>query len=333
MKEPIDSTTESADRLRYRDNRESLFQSPNLADLVHFYDSFQDFGEFEHFFRKRCKSDPIVTFLEGSHVNPFVFVVPTSDINGRLALQFRNSFATVSTIFVQSSGPTFNFSHSMNVGIREALKKGKEWIILSNDDVTLPGPIGQLLNEIEKNSRSEWLKPMVTSLGRRIPASWTLSVLPQHGLSTRIWDWSRNGNKELAPTYRLIKKYSELFGVKPILAVQREPIQSLTDLAVSMFRVSGIGRFLNVQPISIFKADVIRDYLFDEVYCNACEDMDLALRLHLDGHFGTRIRSSLVTASGASLGHSRARWLRYGLSGRLIFASRAEGLLGRLRGA
>ena len=303
---------------------ESLFRSQDPRDLIRFYSSFKTLSDFKSFFLNRVKAEVSIVEYESDKNIPAVVVVPTSDVHGPLARSFRQAFSGIDLIFVQSSGHLFNFSHSMNVGIRRALTKMKPWVILSNDDVKPRQPILKVINDIARIHDVEWFRPIILTNGKRVPSSWTLCQLPQRGLLSWLWDARSQGGKDISSTYHLVKTMCERFSVNPLVAVQCDPIQSFTDRIVASHRVKGLKPFLNVQPFAIFKSTLLKSFSFDESYVNACEDMDLSLRLYTAGQQGREVKYFIETTGGASFGTSRSRWLRYGLSGRVLFADNAR---------
>lgn len=303
-------------------SREELFASSEHNELLSFYQSFSTFAEFRDFFESRGKAEVKVVHKAGRENLPIVAVVPTASIDGVLAKSFSSHFPEIDVVFVESQGPRFNFSHSMNIGIREALTLGKKWIMLSNDDVKPSRPISHLLKKLEQSEPRRWYKPLMFSENRQIPTSWILCRLPRRGVVSALWDLTHRGTPESSSTYHLIRHFARLFGLSPIVAVQTLPLQSLTDKVVSMFRIPGTPRFLNVQPLAVLDSEVISRFSFDESFVNACEDMDLSWRLANNGCQGSLIDYRVETAGSASLGRTRARWLRYGLSGRLLFAGK-----------
>jgi hypothetical protein len=218
----------------------------------------------------------------------------------------------------------------MNVGISKAQSFDKRWIILSNDDVSPISPIAKLAEEINSRRGGDWFRPLISTGKRSLASSWVISRLPERGLISKIWDFKSHDKAESASTYYLIKRYCERFTIDPFVAVQCTPFQSWTDRLVSTKRIRRINPFLNCQPFAVFRSEILRDLLFDEDYVNACEDMDFSMRLAFNGHAGVQIDYALETKGGASFGQTRTRWLRYGLSGRLLFAAKSRRLLNEI---
>ncbi len=88
-----------------------------------------------------------------------VVVVPTPDVERKLTQEFvelirRTASSEPTIIAVESSGPEFHFSKSMNSGIKTAMSYGPSYIALSNDDVR---PLAQswdriLVGDLERAS-------------------------------------------------------------------------------------------------------------------------------------------------------------------------------------
>src|SRR5579859_4724274 len=84
-------------------------------------------------------------------------VVPTASHTGPVFPGFVDSLhrsmdPPPTMIVVESAGPGFNFSRSINAGIGAALARSPKWVILSNDDIRFPhdwwGPMHRAFEQV-----------------------------------------------------------------------------------------------------------------------------------------------------------------------------------------
>ncbi|MGC8970305.1 MAG: glycosyltransferase family 2 protein [Conexivisphaera sp.] len=205
----------------------------------------------------------IVT-LEGTR--DLIVVVPTPDVERRLTQEFvesvrRTASSKPTVILVESSGPEFHFSKSMNSGIKAAINYGSGYIALSNDDVR---PLVQswdrrLVEDLQRSSDLAYVSPLLCRDGR---ISGPLISMPGYhsvDLFTRFYD--------LVPA-RLFPLLRWLRGL------MIRGLRSNGDVLVQP------NLIVNTQPFSVFRADYLNEFGgFDEKFVNGEEDFDLALRV------------------------------------------------------
>jgi GT2 family glycosyltransferase len=208
----------------------------------------------------------IVTIEGDSH--QLVVVVPTPDVNRQLTKEFFESMKRTATfkptiVAVESSGPEFHFSKSMNAGIKTALGFGPKYIALSNDDVRplTPEWDAKLTNTLEAHADVAYVAPLL----------WQGQAI--------------SGPIVLMPSYLSILLFTSLYNMIPTVAFSL--IRTLRGLYLNL-RLRGksrgvelgTGALVNSQPFSIFKANVLKELSgFDEEFVNGCEDFDLSLRV------------------------------------------------------
>ncbi len=266
----------------------------------------------------------IVEFAENAENPEFVMVVPTPDSRRPLTLSFYDSLKSSSilmphVIFVESSGPTFNFSQSVNTGIKRGLELNPKYIAIANDDLRFPfGWDKQLISLLERHPEIDYIIPQfVDEYGS--PAE---SVLYMH-------HWF---------TVQLISRFYLMF---PRLSADGRKMIELIDHKLNApkfnnhFHVLNLndrfepkkGFFICPQPLSIMRVTLLSLIgLFDENFMMiGCEDFDFAIRVYLAGrkaaisegvkvvHFGatTAGGTSLLTASNSQTRYRMANnWLR-----------------------
>jgi GT2 family glycosyltransferase len=108
----------------------------------------------------------IATIEGDSH--QLVVVVPMPDVNRQLTKEFLESMKRTATskptiVAVESSGPEFHFSKSMNAEIKTALGFGPKYIALSNDDVRplTPKWDAKLTNALEAHADVAHVAPLL----------------------------------------------------------------------------------------------------------------------------------------------------------------------------
>lgn len=204
-------------------------------------------------------------------------VVPSPDYNNTLTKQFifniSRSDTHPSIIVIESSGKEFNFSKSMNAGIREALRRKPEYVMISNNDVI---PIGQ-----------DWAKSLIDSLTAFPSTAYAVPHIIRHE------DLSSADSIIRLPNRVTARAFIQLY---PILPARTFPVVArIRDIGYRLQKphparndtihaVRPPYHILNCQPISIFKADTLESIgYFDEAFQNGAEDLDLTIRTLLSG--------------------------------------------------
>ena len=131
----------------------NLYYHGTVSDLTVFYNHFHSIEELLEFFRSLPKGPVhLHQFNVADSVN-VICVVPTPDVKDENTVKFIKGMSPISIVAVESSGPFFNFAHSMNIGIEEALKKQPKWIILSNNDISPATSTSNLSQEYSSESK------------------------------------------------------------------------------------------------------------------------------------------------------------------------------------
>jgi GT2 family glycosyltransferase len=198
-----------------------------------------------------------VLTIEGD--SRLVVVVPTPDVSRQLTREFLESVARTAEskptiVAVESSGPEFHFSKSMNAGIRTALSFGPRYIALSNDDVRplTAGWDARLTYDLEAHAGAAYAAPVLCRGGA---ISGPLSVY----------------------------LFTSLYGLIPSAAFPL--IRALRSFYLGRRAKAGAiqlgpGILVNAQPFSVFRSDSLEELSgFDEKFVNGCEDFDLSLRV------------------------------------------------------
>ncbi|HIH60788.1 MAG TPA: hypothetical protein HA289_07005, partial [Ferroplasma sp.] len=231
-----------------------------------------------------------------------IVVIPTADFNGKYAKECReNIFKGLHIIFVESGeipDPYFNGAHNVNIGIKKAMEYNPKWVVVSNDDMNQEESSEKLLIEL-----------------RRIDQYKILAVFPKKSkYHARIIGI---GEPRLAfYIYKRIfrpfvgtsiLKHYKKFSIK-LLSFPQKSVYS--TFFTTNILVKEIGDFV------ILSSEFIKgnqNSIYDEIFINNDEDIDLALRIQQLGK-SKEINYSIGEKIGGSLGNSTSRELR-GLAG------------------
>ena len=130
----------------------NLFMSNAPKDILRFYDYFDNRDQLIKWMKERPKGNyRIVEFNKDD--NDIIVVIPTMDVNGKLAKACREEiFKGLHIIFVESGigNYYFNYAHNCNAGIKKAMEYNPKWIIVSNDDMDKIDDVDALKNELSQ---------------------------------------------------------------------------------------------------------------------------------------------------------------------------------------
>lgn len=224
-------------------------------------------------------------------------VVPTRSTRARTFQRFcdslRNVEKTLPTIVaVQSSGPSFNFATSVNLGIGEALTLPVKYIALANDDIQFLTPwIPLVTGVLTEDASCGFVAPLVLRPdgiieGPIVPRPSWVEILaataafkilpPSVGIQIRELLWR-------VWTYQLARTSS----------LQRSPGSALVEL--------NRGSMINIQPFCVARRETIAQVgPLDSQFRTGCEDLDYCLRLLRDGYSASLITSLRIVHEGSA---------------------------------
>ena len=136
---------------------ESLWSENTISSLVKFYSEVNTPDKAVAFSGARHLSE--VKIYHNNVGTDTCFVIPTMNFDKFRKTTYWNFVSQLDTIIVESNGPYFNYSHSMNSGIVEVLNYGYSRVILSNDDMIPLSPIGELEEVIRKTINVDIILP------------------------------------------------------------------------------------------------------------------------------------------------------------------------------
>lgn len=202
----------------------------------------------------------ISTVGNGSDI---VVIVPTNDARKqdvwRLISDMTQQGADL--VIVEDVYPSFNFSRSMNVGIHIALdRKSTKYIVAANDDVRV-SCLQLMRKALDAKPEFGYVTPYVNGYDCYWPMKFTRII--------------GRAIKNRAPFWVLREIRNERFATK----------------------LAG-GKFLNTQPFTMFRAEILRKFRFDEHFDMGLEDTELGLRLRRNGIIGFTHPALNITHKG-----------------------------------
>jgi hypothetical protein len=296
---------------------ESLWSSTEPIDLLRFYNEIQTVTDLIRFSRSRPPPHISLRTLRFTGVDKIVVVVPTRSAVGRTANYIANVFSPLPIVFVESAGRYFNYSKSVNAGVKEALTGDPDWVVVANDDMVEVDPARKLVEQINKNWDADCLlaRPNITGrpLVHTVPCSVTRSIVP--------WDWiiaftDALTYGEFPPFSVSIPYYLRKYGVRHSFRspVDIEGFSSVKELVRKerfyYFRKIRQGpynllesccrSFLNAGDFGVYRSSVFRKHMYDEVFINGYEDMDFSFLLSCR-NYDIRVMDFQIESGGGSI--------------------------------
>lgn len=275
-----------------------FFMSNNPLNLMEFYSRFRNVEEIIQWMRERPKGTSYIHEFEGN--KEIIVVIPTANINGTYAKNCRETiFKSLHIIFVESAeigDPFFNYAHNVNIGVSLALKYKPKWIIISNDDIFSIEPIENLVKEIKKIDEHRIDSIFITDS----PHHSVLSELAEPRRIRRILHWL-HPNK----AFRYLIDLEDKFKIR-YLSVAKFTLFGLLFFKRGYRFIQGMDFFV----ISSHYAKLNSGNLFDDIFINTYEDVDLSLKLSFNPDRLARVNYKIGDYYGKSLGKITNRMLR-----------------------
>lgn len=283
---------------------DAFWYSNDVSALMKLIKLCPDITDLFSYMANRPKAPVNMVKFNDNGSGDVVFVVPTADINNETSSNLRRQINNGPIIFVESSGPDFNYSQSCNAGISLALKEGFKWIIISNDDIIFKQNLDNLIEFTESSDGNSVLTPRngieenKRYHGEEFAIFKTNAVLL--GLTLYNSKWSFEGNKISWPYF---SSYLRNF---PFFLRHMKYVVGVNNTAQTFQKISRrvTDNIINFGDFGIFPAGILKKYHFDETYWNGGEDYDMSFRLHLDKIPIRKINFDVESIGSASLGRT-----------------------------
>lgn len=224
--------------------------------------------------KKLPKSEVTIKTIRPSINSLIVAVVPTIDSNSDRGKKVSNFFSPYPVIFVESSGPHFNYSHSCNEGIEVALKLNPTWIIISNDDIVPLDPFNDLVNSLSK-AKGSLYTATDPSRKRRHGGSAFITKVNSFGLLFEVFQIILR--RDFVSLQTLVS-----FGMKKN-SYSTGDLDTFFPKLISHFGNHRSIEYKAFADFCVFKADILKRFRFDENFWNNYEDRELSFRLFKEG--------------------------------------------------
>ncbi|AWR96203.1 hypothetical protein DFR86_00655 [Acidianus sulfidivorans JP7] len=259
-----------------------------LNDLYYLYSHATD-KEILTWMKNRKTAEIKIYEIEGD--TEVVVVIPTANVNGTLAKNVKQIFKGSHIIFVESSGPLFNYARSVNSGVKYSLGLKPKWIVISNDDVLeVKGNIKDELSTVSKNVE------LVMASRANYHTYPVVLVKPNDYFISGMKVFGKIFNLPPAEIYGEILKYRKRLGV--------EAITMIKSMVGFMVKFSGeiLGEFVNMGSFGIVRP---REKIMNETFINSHEDLLLSIT---SKYYISKIK--VREMRGASLGFGKLRFAK-----------------------
>jgi hypothetical protein len=286
------------------DYRNNLFVSNDPDKILEFYNSFENRDHLIKWMRDRPKGNyRIIEFNKDE--SDIIVVIPTMDVNGKLAKTCRDEiFKGLHIIFVESGMGNyyFNYAHNCNAGIKKAMEYNPKWIVVSNDDMYKIDDVSILIKELNNLNTIKtdvvFIQPFDNHTHIRIIGIKRIFIYE----IIRKFYWI---NKKMSFVYKILKFTDKKFNIKIC--------RTDSNYTISRFFIKKRKYILMFGDFLIINSNFIKNKqinIFDEIYINAHEDVDLAYKF-IKNKINTKfINFKIGSLGGMSLGGNYGRWLR-----------------------
>ncbi len=269
------------------DYRNNYFISDNPDKIIEFYNSFENRDQLIQWMKERPKGICTIHEVEGD--KDVIVVIPAADFNGKYAKECReNTFKGLHMVFVESGVGNyyFNYAHNCNVGIKKAMEYNPKWIVISNDDMYKIDEVEVLRKELLSLKEEEIDVVFTkTSMYHSRDVIFSRRTLIRRLILTL-----------LSKTDRLRLKLERRYSIEIIVG-------STSGFVKFIYKPLLVVKYTGSFGIFSFKfLAESHGELFDEVYLNGSEDLDLALRIHSYKNKKTEIDYSIGDIIGGTIG-------------------------------
>lgn len=285
------------------DYRNNYFVSKNPKKIIEFYNSFENQDQLVQWMRERPKGAAIIREVEGD--KDIIVVIPTSDFNGRYAIECReNIFKGLQMVFVESGevpDPYFNYAHNCNIGIKKAMEYNPNWVVYSNDDMYKIHDVSVLVTNL-RNLFLEKISIVFTneSAYHSIPARFSKARFTRYLIKPFTRLNFKNRIRIMLYQSKIERKFACEYFVSP-------------RTGYTHFIYKPGFNFISFTDFFILGASYVKSLsgnLYDETFINGHEDHDIAIKLFLEKLDYAFIDYKIGDYVGSTLGNGIDRQLR-----------------------
>jgi hypothetical protein len=277
-----------------------LYTSKDWKDTAKFYDLFDSKREIIDWMRSRPKAKPKIVHYNEETDNYAVVVIPTIDTNSKWSKNAKHIFDKLHIVFAENRNkkpnPYFNYSKSVNEGVKAALHYNPEWVIISNDDMIKEDHISKLITELKHSENYDTVFFPKTNTY----SSQNCLYKPRIQKLIRQMSYWRRAYANILN--RLNVKY-ELLDGKDHGFVYKNLIYKKDKIKIKHHQGNLI--ILNTNYIR----RILKGKVFDDTFINGHEDSMLSYKYLQNSNFKmSEFRISAIV--GGSLGTDKSRWFR-----------------------
>ena len=286
------------------DYRNKLFTSNEPENILEFYNGFNNRDQLIQWMKERPKGSSYIHEVEGD--KDIIVVIPTADFNGKYAINCReNIFKGLHMIFVESGGKDdiyFNYAHNCNVGIKRAMEYNPKWVVVSNDDMIKIDDVSKLREELESVENNAYLIWTEESTYH----SYILSVRENNLIGKAISHLSSAFLKVKADSY-----YANTFCIRKKFSINYFALTKRNGLIYhSSNKIRDVRITSSFSIFSYMALEKLKCNVFDDVYINGYEDIELSLMLTNVKTNHNRINYNIGDMVGSTLGLNLQRTYR-----------------------
>ena len=274
-----------------------LLMSHNPDDILEFYTNFRNQDELVQWMKRRPNGPAETYDVRGT--GEIVVVIPTKSHKSSNSEKCANTiFKGLHIIFVESGDDSrlFNYARNCNLGIKAALEFEPKWIVVSNDDMDMLDSPEILIKSLAKFD-GKYTNISAVYAGESSYHSYPIFLGYQNFLR-QLYFFLRN--KESRTQIELERKFAVDIVVQNFGKLQQHLFKTYTTVR-------------NMGDFCIFSSDYIKQKggkLFDEVYINEFEEVDLSYSLKISGSNILQIPYRIGDKIGTSLGRANVRRYR-----------------------
>lgn len=285
---------------------DDLYYSNDPLKILSFYYKFNDIKEIVEWLKNRPDTEKKIYEFEGD--SEIVIVVPTSDINNENSKYIRKTFNKNHLIFIESKGKYFNFSRSVNEGVKIAMKYNPKYVIISNDDILVNNP-DELIKEIAEKDNKK-ITAMIAGKG-----NYSIELLKfREKLSDPIIKFVSKFTKSyyirlFSIRYSILRRFNLSYYLYVGESNHKSEILS-EILGKKILEIKNINKFGFFMIISSVYIKDRNNTPLDPFYINGVEDIDLYINILANKLKIEILKNKVIDLGSKSLGTSIIRCYR-----------------------